>query len=398
MLFAADIPAGRVVNYTATGVDQNFAPAAVTCSHPSGSIFPIGSTPVTCTAVDSAGNTSEPKSFYITVVDTPPLLTLPEPIFTDATDASGAIVNYIVSASDAVSGDVTSSINCTPPSGSKFALGETTVTCTATDGANNKASGNFKVYVLGSGQEATTPGDSVPVQSSDGGLSMTFYHVDQPGVTTIAPIDPSTIGDTPSGFAVSDVAYEIHTTSAGAANNGVQLAFVVPNSAGMSQAEFEALRVLHNNNGTLEDITSGYDYDNRTIFAYTYSFSPFYLARKVNTQIETLFERATPYKAGSTVPVRLRVRNGQTNANLSSSTLKLTARSLKRLGSGTAAIIVRDSGSANPDSNFRYLGEKDGGSYIFNLSTKGLQAGSYALSFYVGEDRSFFYTVKFEVK
>ena len=39
-----------------------------------------------------------------------------------------------------------------------------------------------------------------------------------------------------------------------------------------------------------------------------------------------------------------------------------------------------------------------GGGYIFNLSTKGLAAGQYVLSLYVGGDRSFFYTVKFEVK
>jgi hypothetical protein len=39
-----------------------------------------------------------------------------------------------------------------------------------------------------------------------------------------------------------------------------------------------------------------------------------------------------------------------------------------------------------------------GGGYIFNLSTKGLAPGQYVLSFYVGSERSFFYTVKFEVK
>jgi hypothetical protein len=36
--------------------------------------------------------------------------------------------------------------------------------------------------------------------------------------------------------------------------------------------------------------------------------------------------------------------------------------------------------------------------YIFNLSMKGLVSGQYLLSFYAGNDHSFFYTVKFEVK
>jgi hypothetical protein len=38
------------------------------------------------------------------------------------------------------------------------------------------------------------------------------------------------------------------------------------------------------------------------------------------------------------------------------------------------------------------------GGYIFNLRTKGLAASQYVLSFYVENERSFLYAVKFEVK
>ncbi len=38
---------------------------------------------------------------------------------------------------------------CAPPSGSTFAIGTTTVSCTATDGAVNTASKSFQVKVLG---------------------------------------------------------------------------------------------------------------------------------------------------------------------------------------------------------------------------------------------------------
>ena len=61
---------------------------------------------------------------------------------------------------------------------------------------------------------------------------------------------------------------------------------------------------------------------------------------------------------------------------------------------------IVDSGNANADFNFRYdftLGGSGGG-YIFNLSTKRLASGQYLLSFYAGNDPSFFYTLKFEVK
>ena len=71
-----------------------------------------------------------------------------------------------------------------------------------------------------------------------------------------------------------------------------------------------------------------------------------------------------------------------------------------RLISGNTLPPIEDSGNANPDCTFRYdstLGGTGGG-YIFNLNTKGLGPGQYILSFYVGGDRSFFFTVKFEVK
>ena len=67
---------------------------------------------------------------------------------------------------------------------------------------------------------------------------------------------------------------------------------------------------------------------------------------------------------------------------------------------GNTLAPIDDSGNANPDYGFRYdstLGGTGGG-YIFNLSTKGLASGQYVLSFYVGSDRSFFYTVRFEVR
>lgn len=391
---AATSAQGANVGFGVSVADDFDRHPTITYSQAPGTLFPIGTTTVMVTARDASGNTTL-GSFQVNVIDYPPDLTLPEAIFTDATGASGAVVNYIASAYDAVDGD--RPVTCSPSSGATFPIGETVVDCSSSDTKGHSGTASFRVFVLGSEQEATVPGYDVPVTSTDSGLSLTFAYVDQPGITTIAPIDPGTIGTTPSGFAVSDVAYEISTTSAGAADNGVQLAFVVPNTANMSRTDFESLRVLHNNNGTLEDVTTGYDYDNRIVYAYTYSFSPFYLGRKVTTNIETLFDLSRAHKAGSTIPVKLRVRDGTTNANLSSSALIVTARTVKRLGESTA-LTVNDSGSANPDSNFRYLGEKDGGSYLFNLSTKGLQSGSYALSFYVGNDRSFFYTVKFEVK
>ena len=52
-------PDGAVVDYAATATDDSDGSLDVACEPPSGSTFPIGTTVVTCAAVDSAGNRSE---------------------------------------------------------------------------------------------------------------------------------------------------------------------------------------------------------------------------------------------------------------------------------------------------------------------------------------------------
>ncbi|MCL4524660.1 MAG: Ig-like domain-containing protein, partial [Acidobacteria bacterium] len=87
---------------------------------------------------------------------TPPVLSLPANIITQATSSSGAVVNFSATANDAVDGSVP--VSCVPPSGSTFALGTTTVNCSASDLSNNSASGSFSVTV-----NAPPPPSSSPV-------------------------------------------------------------------------------------------------------------------------------------------------------------------------------------------------------------------------------------------
>ncbi|HYR30095.1 MAG TPA: HYR domain-containing protein, partial [Thermoanaerobaculia bacterium] len=137
---------GAVVTFSATsgngngeGDDENGRPNGggnpVTCAPASGSLFPLGTTTVQC----SAGNAS--GTFLVHVVDTTaPALTLPADILTDATT-----VTWTATASDAVDGDVV--VTCTPPSGSTFPIGISTVNCSASDSHANAASGSFSVTV-----------------------------------------------------------------------------------------------------------------------------------------------------------------------------------------------------------------------------------------------------------
>ncbi|HJQ26797.1 MAG TPA: HYR domain-containing protein [Blastocatellia bacterium] len=132
------------VTYTATATDNCDGPRPVTCMPPSGSTFQKGTTTVTCTASDTSGNTAT-CMFLVTVNDTqPPSITCPAsmtivvPVGTTCT-----VVTYPPpKASDNCPGVTTS---CTPPSGSCFPRGTTTVNCTATDTSGNTASCSFRV-------------------------------------------------------------------------------------------------------------------------------------------------------------------------------------------------------------------------------------------------------------
>ena len=55
----ATSPAGAVVAFTVTATDDVDPSPAVTCNPPSGSSFPVGTTPVQCRAADTSGNASD---------------------------------------------------------------------------------------------------------------------------------------------------------------------------------------------------------------------------------------------------------------------------------------------------------------------------------------------------
>jgi hypothetical protein len=147
MTVEATGPTGAIVTYIASATD-NIGVASFACTPPSGSVLPIGTTNVTCSARDAAGNSST-RSFSVVVVDTtkPLWSKVPtSPIVAYATCTAGATVNYTKPvATDAVDG--ARSVTCTPASGSQFPVNKTTVTCTASDAQGNASSVSFTVWV-----------------------------------------------------------------------------------------------------------------------------------------------------------------------------------------------------------------------------------------------------------
>jgi hypothetical protein len=114
---------------------------------PSGNLFPAGTTIITYTATDANGNQATANQ-TVTVVDKqPPAISCPTNIKVIAQCGSnGSVINYTVpTTNDSCSGAAT--VVCSPPSGSVFPVGTTTVTCTATDSANNSTSCSFTVVV-----------------------------------------------------------------------------------------------------------------------------------------------------------------------------------------------------------------------------------------------------------
>ncbi|MCX6718612.1 MAG: MBG domain-containing protein [Candidatus Staskawiczbacteria bacterium] len=81
----------------------------------------------------------------IIVDNTAPTLNLPADIIQQATGITGKIIDYTATANDSYPAHP--AVNCTPPSGSVFPIGLTTVNCSATDNAGNISNGSFKVEI-----------------------------------------------------------------------------------------------------------------------------------------------------------------------------------------------------------------------------------------------------------
>jgi hypothetical protein len=147
--FEATSAAGAVVTYTSPAtLDASDGAGLASCSPASGSTFALGDTVVTCNATDSNENLAASTNFVVHVVDTTKPTIAPHLDETaEATSAAGAVVAYTSpSTADAIDGPGTAS--CSPVSGSTFALGDTPVTCNATDAHGNVAtSTSFVVHV-----------------------------------------------------------------------------------------------------------------------------------------------------------------------------------------------------------------------------------------------------------
>jgi cysteine-rich repeat protein len=140
--------AGSIVEFRANANDAVDGGLMPICTPDSGSVFGPGETAVVCRARDRAGNQATTRLEVIVEDNAPPQLEL-APIRANASDFTGAIVEFAVTAHDREDGELDQDdIDCIPDSGSWFPIGESQVSCTARDSANNEARGSFAVTVV----------------------------------------------------------------------------------------------------------------------------------------------------------------------------------------------------------------------------------------------------------
>jgi uncharacterized repeat protein (TIGR01451 family) len=142
---------GDAVLGTATAADSCEGSLEVTRTGvPAGNFFPVGTTIVTYTAIDAAGNTGTATQVVTVVDNTPPSITPPANVGvpSDAGSCSAIVNPGMATASDNCNGvSVTGTRSDNQPLDAPYPVGTTTITWTATDAANNTASATQTITV-----------------------------------------------------------------------------------------------------------------------------------------------------------------------------------------------------------------------------------------------------------
>ncbi len=136
--------ASNVNLVTPSASDSCSGPLTLTNNAPT--VFPKGTNLVVWTATDACGNSATCTQRVIVVDGQPPTISCPGNILANATDPGGAVITFAATAMDNCDSNLT--VNCSPASGSEFAVGTTSVNCTVVDTAGNSNACSFTVTVV----------------------------------------------------------------------------------------------------------------------------------------------------------------------------------------------------------------------------------------------------------
>jgi len=221
---------------SATDPDDAAGDIIVSCPTPNGTLFLAGTTNVTCTAHDLAGNQAAPVMFTVTVnVPPPSFQNVPASITTPATGPFGAVVTFVPpTATDPAGHAVT--VTCDHLSGVTYPITTSTVTCSGTITTLDSV-GNTVKWTSGSTQFAIT------VTPLAGATTTTTTTTTAATTTTSTPTSPP-----PTSTAQTTTQTQPATTTQSTTTTETVAAPSVPHPyAGLTaeQARIQAVRLLH---------------------------------------------------------------------------------------------------------------------------------------------------------
>lgn len=153
--------AGMAVAYlTPQAADDADDDVDVNCLPPSGSVFPVGTNTVICTAEDDCNHRTECSFKVIVNRDTtPPVIECPTNIVIVTCNLNGAVPPVVPPGAHAEDDcDGYPEVTCNPKFPSVFPIGKTTVHCAAVDNCGNRSTCSFTVTVIA---DTSVPGTDV---------------------------------------------------------------------------------------------------------------------------------------------------------------------------------------------------------------------------------------------
>ena len=187
------------VTYTAPVASGCNTPGTVVCTPASGTTFQFGSTPVSCTVTDAAGRGAS-SSFNVVVTSTAaPTLASHADVSNSVSSCTAPTVSYTAPVASGC--NTPGTVVCTPASGTTFAIGTTSVSCTVSDAANRTATSSFNVVVT-STAAPTLSGTPANISTNVASASATSLVVTYTAPTASGCNTPGAVTCVPaSGFA-----------------------------------------------------------------------------------------------------------------------------------------------------------------------------------------------------
>jgi DNA/RNA endonuclease G (NUC1) len=146
---------GTVVNDAALGnataADNSGSVNVVRSGVPAGNVFAVGTTTVTYTATDNAGNSAQATQTVTVIDNTAPAITAPAPVTVNAGLIATAPVPNFVASTIATDNCGSVTLSQSPLAGTTVGLGTHVITITATDSAGNTSTATTTFTVNGGG-------------------------------------------------------------------------------------------------------------------------------------------------------------------------------------------------------------------------------------------------------